>query len=219
MVTDDEAPLHSRVEAAAAARRLRQDVGGGRFSESFASAPEVGEWVRNAILSAEGPLHNPEHAHLIDGDIEFLWAASGFEKQGRLMLGQAERVLFRAGGWQKLRQEQQMEEWFGRVPAFLITVSAAFCRECSDVDFCALIEHELSHIGQDVDEFGAPKFGKDGKPKLRIVLHDVEEFVGVVRRYGPSESVLRMVEAAKSSPQVARASIARACGTCLLRVA
>lgn len=191
----------------------------GRFAASIAPAPEIGEWVQDMILSADGPLHNPEHAHLIDGDIAFLWAASGFEKQGRIVLGQAERVMFRAGGWQKLRQEQQMEEWFGRVPAFLITVSASFCRECSDADFCALIEHELYHIAQDTDQYGAPAFMKEGLPRLTLRGHDVEEFVGVVRRYGASEDVARLVEAAKGALEVAKLNVARACGTCLLRAA
>jgi len=194
-------------------------VQGGRANASFISAPEIKGWVKGVILSADGPLHNPDHTHIIDGDIEFLWAASRFERQGRLVLGQAEQVMFRAGGWQKLRQEQQMEEWFGRVPAFLIIVSAAFCRECSDVDFCALIEHELYHIAQDTDQYGAPAFTREGLPRLKLRGYDVEEFVGVVRRYGASEEVARLVEAVKGAPEVAKLNVARACGTCLLRAA
>ena len=40
------------------------------------------------------------------------------------MLGQAEQVMFRVGGWQKVRQEQKRVEWLGRVPAFLITAGS-----------------------------------------------------------------------------------------------
>jgi len=198
---------------------LGEMLADGRFAASLAPASELGRWARDTILSNDGLLHNPEHVHLIDADIEFMWAASGFEKQGRIVLGQAEQVMFRAGGWQKLRQVQQMEEWFGRVPAFLITVSAAFCRECSDLDFCALIEHELYHIAQDTDQYGAPAFTKEGLPKLKLRGHDVEEFVGVVRRYGASTDVQRLVDAAKGAPEVGKLNIARACGTCLLRAA
>ncbi len=198
---------------------LGEMLADGRFAASLAPAPEIGKWAQDMILSAGGPLHNPEHAHLIDGDIEFMWAATGFEKQGRMVLGQAEQVMFRAGGWQKLRQEQQMEEWFGRVPAFLITLSAAYCRECSDVDFCALVEHELFHIAQDTDQYGAPAFTKEGLPRLRLRGHDVEEFVGVVRRYGASTDVKRLVEAARGAPEVEKLEMTRACGTCLLRAA
>jgi len=199
---------------------LGEILADGRFAASPAPAPELGKWARDMVLAVDGPLHNPEHAHLIDGNIEFLWAASGFEKQGRLVLGQAEQVMFRAGGWQKLRQVQQMEEWFGRVPAFLITVSAAFCRECSDADFCALIEHELYHIAQDTDQYGAPAFTTEGLQRLKLRGHDVEEFVGVVRHYGASAEVQRLVDAAKGGPEVAKLNVvARACGTCLLRAA
>ncbi len=85
-------------------------------------ATEVLEWVNSQILSDDGELHNPDHGHLIDADIKIMWASSAFEKQGRTVLGQAEQVAMRAGGWQKARMEQQMYEWFGDVPTFIITL-------------------------------------------------------------------------------------------------
>ncbi len=182
-------------------------------------APEVGEWVKATILADDGPLHNPDHAHLLDADLCFLWASSAFTKQGRTVVGQAEQVMLRAGGWQKARQEQQMREWFGYVPSFVITLAADYCSRCSDAEFCALVEHEMYHVGHALDEFGVPKFTKEGLPKLALRGHDVEEFTGVVRRYGASPEVAKMVEAAKQSPEVANINIARACGTCLLRAA
>lgn len=183
-------------------------------------APELGGWVQKIILADDGLLHNPDHAHLIDADVEFMWASAAFAKQGRTVVGQAESVMFRAGGWQKARQEQQMVEWFGRVPSFLITLAADYCAQCSDAEFCALVEHELYHIAHDTDEFGVPKFDKTfGTPKLALRGHDVEEFIGVVRRYGASPEVTRMIEAAKQLPEAGNINIARACGTCLLKAA
>ncbi len=181
----------------------------------LAPAPQLLEWTERVILAADGALHNPDHAHLVDADLAFLWASSGFQKVGRVVLGQAEQVMFRAGGWQKARQEQQMIEWFGRVPAFLITLAADYCATCSDAEFCALVEHELYHIGHAPDPYGAPAFDKAGRPKLRIVGHDVEEFVGVVARYGPSPDVRRLAAAAGGAPAVPRLDVARACGCCL----
>ncbi len=189
------------------------------MAREFAPAPEVLEWVKASILLDGAPIHNPDHAHLELADIAFLWAAGGFVKQGRTVLGQCEEITFRCGPWQKGRQEQQMIEWFGSVPAYLITLDASFCRECSDADFCALVEHELYHIGHMKDDFGQPAFTKYGIPKLGIRGHDVEEFTGVVRRYGPSADVKKMVEAANKVPEVAKLNIARACGTCLLKAA
>ena len=185
------------------------------FYTALVPAPDVAAWVHDTILADTGRLLNPDHAHLLDADIGFLWASSAFTKRGRTVVGQAEQVMIRAGGWQKARQEQQLREWFGHVPEFLITLAADYCAQCSDTEFCALIEHELYHIGQERDEFGAPKFTKDGMPRLAMRGHDVEEFVGVVQRYGASAQVARMVEAAKRPPAVSGASIAHACGTCL----
>ncbi|MCI1836951.1 MAG: hypothetical protein LKI62_09735 [Achromobacter ruhlandii] len=183
--------------------------------ESFAPAPDLLAWVEATIFTPGRLLHNPDHAHLVGADLAFLWASTGFQKAGRTVLGQAEQVMFRTGGWQKARLEQQMIEWFGRVPAFLITLAADYCATCSDAEFCALVEHELYHIGHAPDPYGAPAFDKAGRPKLRIVGHDVEEFVGVVARYGPSEDVRRLAAAAGAAPAVPRLNIARACSCCL----
>lgn len=197
----------------------------GRFAEgedwadSYIPAPEVLAWAMETFISDTGELHNEEHAHLQDSPIAFLWASSGFEKQGRLVLGQCEEVTFRCGAWQKGRQEQQMLRWFGYVPTFLITLAADYSAECSDAEFCALVEHELYHIGHKLDRYGAPAFTEEGMPKLQMRGHDVEEFVGVVRRYGASEGVKALVAAANNPPEVAKINIARACGTCLLKSA
>lgn len=69
------------------------------------------------------------------------------------------------------------------------------------------------------DSTGAPKFTKEGMPKLEMRGHDVEEFVGVVRRYGASTQVQELVDAANAPAEVGKLNIARACGTCLLKSA
>jgi len=182
-------------------------------------ASDVWGWIQREILAETGSIHNEDHAHLIDANIGVLWASSGFTKKGRVVLGQAEQVMFRAGGWQKARQEQQIRDWFGDVPEYLITLAADYCAQCTDAEFCALVEHELYHIAQATDQYGAPKFTQEGLPKLQMRGHDVEEFVGVVRRYGAGEDVQQLIEAASRPPEVAKINISRACGTCLLKSA
>ncbi|MBL3522862.1 hypothetical protein IM876_09320 [Serratia plymuthica] len=182
-------------------------------------AEDIGEWVNANILDEEGELHNPDHIHLLNADVQFMWASNGFTKKGRTILGQAEEVAMRAGGWQKARMEQQMHNWFGHKPDYIITLAADFCSQCTDLEFCALIEHELYHIAQATDDFGAPKFNKEGQPVLAMRGHDVEEFVGVVRRYGASNEVQELIDAAKTPAEVAHLNIARACGTCMLKLA
>lgn len=189
------------------------------FGMRLTPAPEVWDWIQQEILATTGSIHNEDHAHLIDANIGVLWASSGFAKQGRVVLGQAEQVMFRAGGWQKARQEQQMRDWFGEQPDYLITLAADYCAQCTDAEFCALVEHELYHIAQATDQYGAPKFTQEGLPKLQMRGHDAEEFVGVVRRYGAGEDVQQLIDAASRPPEVAKINIARACGTCLLKSA
>jgi hypothetical protein len=182
-------------------------------------AEGVSEWVAENIVDEDGELYNPDHQHLLDADIAYLWASSAAAKKGRVVLGECENLAFRVGGWQKDRQQQQFREWFGHLPQFVITLAADYCSQCSNAEFCALVEHELYHIAQEINEFGEPKFTQEGLPKLAMRGHDVEEFIGVVRRYGPSIEVAEMVEAASQKPEVAKASIASACGTCLKAVA
>lgn len=181
-------------------------------------APEIANWVNEHILNENGEIYNNDHFHLIDADIGFLWAASPFTKKGKNILGQCEEVAFRAGGWQKARMEQQMYNWFGRVPDFVITLADDYCSICSDLDFCALVEHELYHIAQKTDEYGSPKFTQEGLPKLQIRSHDIEEFIGVVRRYGASDEIKQLVKTAEAKPEIGNAEIARACGTCALKI-
>lgn len=189
--------------------------------DKFEPAPELLQWIRDVILDPGGQLYNEDHAHLVDADIGILWTTASCRSKGRTVVGMAEIPAFRCNQWQRARQEQQLREWFGSVPDFVITLDAFYCDSASDAVFLALIEHELYHCSQAVDEFGDPRFSKDtGLPIYSIRGHDVEEFVGVVRRYGVvSQEVEDLVVAAASKPEVAKINIARACGTCALKSA
>ncbi|MBJ9482446.1 putative metallopeptidase [Acinetobacter baumannii] len=189
----------------------------------LAPAPELMNWVISNFLTIGGPLHNPDHDHiaeLIHDNEEFLafaWASSACMAKKRMVLGQCEKVMFNQGGWKKARQEQQMRDWFGYVPVYLITIDASYCDQATDRDFSALIEHELYHIGVERDEDGDPLISEmTGLPKHYLAGHDVEEFVGVVKRWGADESVKRLIEVAKQAPFVSDVNISKCCGTCLI---
>ncbi|MDC4273484.1 putative metallopeptidase [Acinetobacter baumannii] len=189
----------------------------------LAPAPDLMNWVIANFLTIGGPLHNPDHDHiaeLIHDNEEFLafaWASSACMAKKRMVLGQCEKVMFNQGGWKKARQEQQMRDWFGYVPVYLITIDASYCDQASDRDFCALVEHELYHIGVERDEDGDPLISEmTGLPKHYLAGHDVEEFVGVVKRWGADESVKRLIEVAKQAPFVSDVNISKCCGTCLI---
>jgi len=194
------------------------------FEDRFEPATDLLAWVRSTFIDPAGDLHNPEHGHLSDVGIGFLWSAQGFTKAGRRVLGLCEDLQQsgRGNAWQRGRASQQMREWFGEEPRFLITLDAQHCAECSDAEFCALLEHELYHAGHRRDEFGELAYDKHGGPKLYLRPHDVEEFVGVVERYGvgdPESYLGKLIMAAAKGPTVAPIRIKQACGTCMLRAA
>lgn len=190
---------------------------------SFIPAPDVAEWAEATFFDPSSPVANPEHEHLANAHIGYLWTVVENNRKGKRVIGQCETGLPQGamGKWSRARAEQQVVEWFGSVPDFIITLDAEYCRQCGDAEFMALVEHELYHAAQDVDAFGAPKFNKmTGQPVFVIRGHDVEQFIGVVRRYGADAAGVRaMVDAANRPPEIARAHIEHSCGTCLLRVA
>lgn len=191
------------------------------YLEGFKPAPDLTAWIVQTFIDEEGPIHNPDHLHLSYATIGVLWTSVENYRQGRRIIGQAELGAPRAmGKYAQARAELQVKGWFGSIPDFILTFNASAAESMSDEEFCALVEHELYHCAQDRDAFGAPKFRRSGAPVFAMRGHDVEEFVGVVRRYGPdATSVQALIEAAAQAPEVARASIAHACGTCAARAA
>lgn len=187
----------------------------------FLPSPDLAGWARMAFIEDGAPLLNPDHAHLQQADIGFLWTSVPNSRQGRTILGQCElgNQIGGMGKWAKARAKQQLREWFaGEIPTFVITVSAQYAAECSDLEFCALLDHELSHAGVELDEFSQPKFTRDGKPVFALKAHDVETFVGLARRYGAVESGVRdLVAAVNQGPTIGQVKIDQACGSCNAR--
>jgi hypothetical protein len=127
-----------------------------------------------------------------------------------------------SNAWTKGRTEQQLREWFGAVPDFVITLDANwFEREATNLARCAVIEHELHHCAQQTDEYGSPRFSRaTGLPLWEIAGHDVEEFMSVVRRYGAwSPELQEMGSAIVNAPEIGAADVDGICGSCLRRAA
>lgn len=187
----------------------------------FIVAHDLMIWATSTFIDPEGEFANPDHEHLQHATFGMLWTRVANARQGRRVIGTAELGEPMAmGKWRKARAEQQVREWFAHVPTFILTFDALYAVECPDAELCALVEHELYHCAQARDEYGAPKFKKSGEPAFEMRGHDVEEFVGVVRRYGADVAGVRaMIDAAKNAPEIAPASVAAMCGTCMLRAA
>lgn len=71
----------------------------------------------------------------------------------------------------------------GHDPDFIIMCDVALWPEAL-LSQEHLIYHALSHVEQRTDQYGAPKFGDDGRPMLRMRPHDIERFAGELERYG-----------------------------------
>lgn len=102
----------------------------------------------------------------------------------------------------------------------MITLDAPYCAGASDTAFCALLEHELYHCGQKVND-GTPVFSREtGLPQWAIRGHDVEEFIGVVRRYGKDAAGWQVAEMVRAAAQYEREpvfspeTLAGVCGSC-----
>jgi Putative phage metallopeptidase len=185
---------------------------------TFVPAPELEQWAFATFINEGAPLENPDHAHLRHAGVSMLWTSMPNGRAGRTIIGQAElgQNIGGMGKWQRGRAEQQILEWFGVWPDFMLTFFAPYADECGDAEFSALVEHELYHCGQERDEFGMPRFKKStGAPAFCMRGHDVEEFNGVVRRYGADAAGVRaMIDAAAEGPTIATADIGFACGNC-----
>lgn len=189
--------------------------------EDFVASPAFSMWIANTFIDEGAPLVNGDHEHLRDARIGVLWTNAINRQKQRTVLATAEIPQAMAGGWKRARFELQIRRWFPEPIDFLLTFSATECRRLSDRAFCALVEHELYHCAQVLDQYDNPKFHRDtGLPMYCLRGHDVEEFVGVVHRYGAVNADVRaLVAAAAHAPDIRDEDIAGGCGTCLSRAA
>lgn len=192
-----------------------------RSPAGFEPAHELAQWIVATFIDQAGALHNEDHDHLESARLGVLWTNVHNSRGQRSILATAEMPTTLGGKWARARFEYQIEQWFGELPDFLLTFDAVVASEWDDVSFCALVEHELYHCAQAVTDLGNPRFRLDGTPIYALRGHDVEEFVGVVRRYGTAaqhHGALRvLIEAANAGPEIAVAQIAAACGNCAAR--
>lgn len=192
-----------------------------KLCHSFLPHIEFVDWMREMFIDDDAELCNPEHSHLQFAEYGVLFTNMDNISKSRRIIGMSEMFTARGNKWVKGRQEQQIYEWFGFLPDFILTFDANFWVGAGDAERFALVEHELYHCGQAMDEFGAPRFNQTtGKPVFCMKGHDVEEFVGVVRRYGAEAAGVKdLIDAANKPPLIDKAKIDGICGTCTKKVA
>jgi hypothetical protein len=183
----------------------------------FRPSPELWQWTQETLLTPESPLYNEEHWHLTGAPVGVLWTNVEQEKRGVTVAGTAEVPFFRAD-WGSQRARVRLIEWFGSVPCGLITLYAPYWASVPYAAKLSLLEHEMYHLAIRTSRAGEPMFDPEtGEPRLRVAAHDVEEFVGVVRRYGAGNAAgltQALVGAASRPAEIAEATIRACCGTC-----
>jgi hypothetical protein len=173
------------------------------------------EWMLATFVHGAGVLHNEDHQHLEFARIGVLWTNMPNRHQQRWLVGTAEMPIVQGGAWKRGRFTQQLHDWFGCEPDFLITLYGPLLATVTDREFCAVIEHELYHCAHAHTADGAPRYHRDGTPIYGIRGHDVEEFTGVVRRYGALGNAREFVAAASGPARINQALLTAACGTCV----
>lgn len=181
---------------------------------TFAPDATAASWMRAAFIEQSGPLFNPDHGHLENARVGVLWTNIANRHQERWLVATAEIPLGQGSAWKRGRSAHQLAAWFGWEPDFLITLYAPLLAKITDRDFCAIVEHELYHCAHATTSDGTPRFHRDGSPIFGIRGHDVEEFTGVVRRYGAVGPVRELVDAAARAPIVTADALSLGCGTC-----
>jgi hypothetical protein len=185
-------------------------------------SPSLEYFVERTLLNPESKLYNPDHDHLGPARIGYLWTNAANSRKGVAVAGSAgiPKPPTQMDKWGKARFNHQLRQWFGTDKLdFLITIDANYAKMVSDLAFVALLDHELYHCAQKKDEWGSPKFNKEtGLPIYGLLAHDVEEFVGIIRRYGAKAGAGKTVEfvkAARKKPEIAEIDISSICGSCL----
>lgn len=188
------------------------------LQEKFVPDAALSKWLFNHFIAPDGQLFRVEHKHLKFAQIGCVWTNAPLKLKGNAIAATAEMPSVQGNAWARARFSQQLREWFGVEPDFLLTFYAPECAKRDDASFCALCRHELLHCGQKRDREGALRFDKDGLPCFCIRGHDVEEFNAVVEDFGVSccgERAIEFARLARRSPLIAPARIALACGRCL----
>jgi hypothetical protein len=152
-----------------------------QFADTYALATEP-QAIAAALIKVL-----PEFAHLELARIAFV-----FSERALVLRGTPARAVIQQPAVQGFLRP--LFEWFvanlteplfGREePDFLVLVDRALWSGDVEIRREHLVYHELCHIKAVETEFGVPKLGEDGRPRLRLVSHDNETFHSEIRRYG-----------------------------------
>lgn len=111
------------------------------------------------------------HPHLAGTRVEYFFQEHASRKGGKLVLGNARKV----SGLNAMLATPGATSSEGN-EFFVIVIAEDMWDTLGNSQREALVDHELSHCGIDVDD--------SGNVKLHLINHDVEEFADILRRHG-----------------------------------
>lgn len=124
------------------------------------------------------------HPHLANCHFAYLFRNKRTVRGGKEAFASAEKCSAKTKALVSCAQKKGTAEPFD----FCIVVSYEAWRELSEKQKSALIDHELSHCFVDETD--------EGEILYSIRKHDIEEFVGVARRWGPYSHDLTLFKSA-----------------------
>jgi len=125
------------------------------MATEYFDAPEVEEVARQLI--------NTIHGHLAEAKIKYLFRTGDWSTQKRETWGKAQRITG--------------QQAFLTGLDFVITIHRDVWSQLTSEERMALVDHELSHCCRGDDD-------PNGNPTWYIQGHDVEDFIGIIRRHG-----------------------------------
>lgn len=145
----------------------------------FAKAPEVESIAQQLIREC------PDHQHLVEARILYLFRYGTWSKGGDTVLGKAQRLTGLSGYLAKQMLLRAVDV-SGEDAAFdfVIMINGDRWEYLSPGHRAALVDHQLCHCIKTGDD-------DEGRPIWAIANHDVEEFASVVRRHGIHDERLR----------------------------
>jgi hypothetical protein len=154
---------------------IRQD----EYSEAH-EAGQLGMLLVNKV---------PEHAHLVDAVIGYVFRDDMLTRQGKVVAAEAilvERILQSDKRYSRMVKAFILHVLGAEVlPDFVMLIDRNIWEGQSAEEKLALVDHELSHMHFATEEDGeTQKFHRDGSPWWSLRGHDVEEFCGVIERNG-----------------------------------
>lgn len=158
----------------------------------FSLPPDDVEAIAARVLAM------PEHEHLVDHDVPIGWLMRSDPKHkgNKVELGSVHDVKAMFQGGFKDLGLQLLQGMLGHLPDFLVVLNSEFWKQATEAEKTALVFHELAHVQQAIDRFGAPRFDRDGLPVFKVVEHDVTAFNSEVARFGAWTPDLRAFVAA-----------------------